>query len=112
MIKYFQYEFFFPCRENKSQSNDIWYRDLASYLVSLAVPKHAEFAIGYNLHTVALYSGRTEILVRHYILRVSGRREISKRGYLADFVNDLLAGGIHVPADQAVISWRDTHCAG
>lgn len=79
------------------------------YLVGLTVSEHAKFAIGHDFHTVTLYSGRIEILVRHHVLRVSGAAGV--RGYLADLIDDLLAGGVHVPADQAIIARCNARCA-
>lgn len=67
------------------------------YLIGLTVPEHAEFAVGHDPHTVSLYGCWIEILVRHHVLGVSGAGGV--RGYLADLVDDLLTGGVHVPAD-------------
>lgn len=78
-------------------------RGFRTYLIGFTVPQHTEFAVGHNLHAVTLYRGRIEILVRHHVLRVS--RAWGVRGYLTDLVNDLLAGGVHVPTDQAIIAW-------
>lgn len=75
---------------------------LYPYLVGLTVPEHAEFAVCHDLHTVTLYGCRIEVLVRHHILRVRGAGGV--RSYLADLVDDFLAGGVHVPADQAIIT--------
>lgn len=88
-----------------------WYLvyDLASYLIGLTIPEHSEFAIGDDLHTVTLYGSWIEVLVWHHVLWVSGVRSVP--GYLADLVDDLLAGGVHVPANQAIISRRNAYRA-